>query len=486
MKLLLKNKNLANSFWNLLDIFLYPIVFFVSVPLFIKHLGPEAFGVWMLLNTILVGMQVFNFGLGPGILKNIAWQIGKGDREGQISILNSSLSASIMLFLLAVLITGTLALLTLKTDLFSIGPHIKSSAALCIALTGALVGFRFMEQVFTNFCKAYENFRAAAFITINNRLAPLIVNLILLFYYPDIATLVISMLVCNALTICCCFLLLHKRFEGYRFRFKVQFGSESSRFALVLWLQSLCMILIFQADRYLIVQYFGLVTLSYYALTATIFNHLHMGFNALLGWVAPKFTKWKAQDIEVKHLYIASRDSVLLISVNALLLFHFLYPYIFPVIMGVKSTQAMTPYINYFIIMELFLAPSIIPAYFLNASGHEKGYLYFLILFALGTVTLMLLMLHYFKAPLAVVYALVLSNLAGMIFQNLFAEKQLFSKTAILRQLAGWILLPIAASLFLLYPTQWWGILSLIVVCLYSVIIIITSGRAHATLLYKA
>lgn len=485
MKLLL-NKNLANSFWNLLDIFLYPIVFFVSVPLFIKHLGPEAFGVWMLLNTILVGMQVFNFGLGPGILKNIAWQIGKGDYAAQIRTLNSSLSASMLLFLLAVLVTATLAIFTLKTDLFSIGSHIKSSAALCIALTGALVGFRFMEQVFTNLCKAYENFRAAAFITISNRLVPLLVNLVLLVYHPDIATLVISMLICNALTMCYCFFLLHQRFSGYRFRFKIQIGTESSRFALVLWLQSLCMILIFQADRYLTVQYFGLVTLSFYALTATIFNHLHMGFNALLGWVAPKFTKWKAQDIEVKHLYIASRDSVLLISVNALLLFHFLYPYIFPVILGADSTKAMTPYINYFIIMELFLASSIIPAYFLNASGHEKGYLYFLVAFALGTVALMLIMLHYVNSPMAVVYALVISNLAGMIFQNLFSEKQLFDKSTILRQLSGWVLLPTLASVFLLYPTQWWGILSLIVVYIYSVTTIIRSGRAHARLLYKA
>lgn len=485
MKLLL-NKNLANSLWNLLDIFLYPIVFFVSVPLFIKHLGAEAFGVWMLINTILVGMQVFNFGLGPGILKNIAWQIGKGDRAAQIRTLNSSLSASMMLFLLAIVVTATLALLTLKTDLFSIGPHIKSSAALCIALTGALVGFRFMEQVFTNFCKAYENFRAAAVITISNRLVPLLVNLVLIFFYADIATLVISMVICNAITMCCCFFLLHQRFTGYQFHFKIQFGTETSRFALVLWLQSLCMIFIFQADRYLVVQYFGLVTLSYYALTATIFNHLHMGFNALLGWVAPKFTKWKAQDKEVRHLYIASRDSILLISVHALLLFHFLYPYLFPVILGVKSTQVMTPYINYFIIMELFLASSIIPAYFLNASGHEKGYLYFLILFALGTVALMLLMLHYIKEPVAVVYALALSNLAGMIFQNLFSEKQLFTRTTILRQLTGWILLPTAASVYLLYPTQWWGILSLIVVCIYTILVVIKSGRAHAMLLYKA
>lgn len=485
MRLLLKNKNVANSLWNVLDIFLYPIVFFLSVPLFIKHLGAEAFGIWMLLNTILVGMQVFNFGLGPGVLKNIAWQIGKDDRQAQMKTINSSLSSSLVLFALAIMITVVLAFMTQRTGLFSIEAHIKQEATICIALTGGMVGFRFMEQVFTNFHKAHEDFKTAALIAISNRLIPLLLNLAFLFYYPNIVALVISILVCNMVTTIFCFILLYKRLPGYHFQFSIQTGSETSRFALILWLQSLCMIVIFQADRYLIVQYFGLVTLSYYALTATIFNHLHMGFNAVLGWVAPKFTKLKARDMEVKHLYIAARDSVLLVAVAALLLFHFLYPYIFPFILGRESTLAMKPYISYFVMMELFLVPSIIPAYFLNASGHEKGYLYFLLVFATGTVTSMILLLQYRKEPSSILFVLVLSNFIGMIFQNFFAEKQLFAKAEIFRQLSGWILLPVAACLFLLYPAQWWGILSLAVVLIYSAITILKSGKAHAALLYK-
>lgn len=468
-----------------MDILLYPIVFFLSVPLFIEHLGAEAFGIWMLLNTILIGMQVFNFGLGAGILKNMAWQIGKGDRDEQINILNGSISMSLVLYLLAVAVTSTLALLIYKIGLFSIDGPIKLRASICVALTGGMVGSRFMEQVFANFYKAREDFKTAAWIGFGNRLAPLAVNLGLLFYYPNIVALVISILVCNAITTSFCFISLKKWYGPHSFRFMVRFKSEASRFAFVFWLQSLCMILIFQADRYLIVQYFGLATLSYYALSATLFNHLHMGFTALLGWVAPKFTKLKAQDIDVKHLYKASRDSMLVISVNALLIFHFLYPYLFPLILGQATTEAMKPYVDYFLIMELFLAPSIIPAYFLNASGHEKGYLYFLLVFSALTVSAMVLALHYHREPLAVLYVLVASNFVGMVFQNVFAESRIFPKGALFGQLYKWSLLPVTAGLFLLYPQKWWGILALAVSCLYTVIHIFKSAKAHAALLYK-
>lgn len=482
----LKNKNIANTFWNLLDIFLYPVLFFTSVPFFIRQLGTETFGIWMLLNTILVGMQVFNFGLGPGILKNIAWQIGKKDKKAEVDIVNNGLSMSLFLLGTAVLITAVLAILIRTVDLFSIHSGIRSQAVICVALTGGMVGFRFIEQVFTNFHKAHEDYKTAAMIAISNRALPLLINLVLLYTYPRISALVLSILATNALVAVVCLFQLKKKLPGYRFRFKVHFTSETSRFAFVLWLQSLCMIGIFQADRYLIIQYFGLVTLSFYALTATIFNHIHMGFNAILGWVAPKFTKLKARDEEVKDLYTASRDGVLLISVNALLIFHFLYPYLFPLVLGAENTAAMRPYIDYFIMLELFLVPSIIPAYFLNASGHERGYLLFLVLFAVGTIGGMFVALQFWKAPLAVLLALVAGNFAGMQVQNLFAEKQLFTKSEMLRQLPRWWLLPVAACLFLLFPDRWWGLLALAAVWVYSIFIFLSSGKAHVRLLYRA
>lgn len=486
MKAAQKGKNIRNSAWNLVDIFLYPLVFFLSIPVFIQHLGPEVFGIWMLLNTILVGVQVFNFGLGSGVLQHIAWHIGKDDTDAQHSIMNNSLSMSLFLFFIAFAVTATLAMLVHTADLFAVKPALKQQAALCICLGGGMVGFRFTEQVFTNFYKAGEDYRRAAFIAMSNRLAPLLINLVLLRLHCGIIALIVNILICNTLSLCGCFLLLRKALPGYRFRFEVTLRSATSKFAFVLWFQSLCMILIFQADRYLIVQYFGLAALSYYALTATIFNHLHMGFNAMLGWVSPKFAKLSARNAPVKELYIASRDGLLLVSVSLILLFHFLYPYVLPLVLGAESFGAMRPYIDYFLVLALFLTPSIIPTYFLNAAGQEKRYLYFLVPFTTGTIIAMVIALHYLKQPIAVLYVLIVSHFTAMLFQNFLAESKLFTRQELKTQWLHWAPLPIAACTFLLNTQHCWSFLVLAFVLVYALFRIILKGREHAATLYKA
>lgn len=471
-----KHKNISNSIWNLLDILLYPITFFLSVPIFIKALGADYFGIWMLVNTVLVGMQVFNFGLGPGVLKNIAWQIGKGNDAAQKSILNNSLSLTAILFALSITITTIIALMIAYTGLFSIAQNLKVEAAWCIALTGGMVGFRFLEQVFSNYFKAHENFRIAAIISISNRLLPLAINLIMLSAQVKIVGLIISILICNAIIAIACFIYLFRSISPYRFAFQLNLKNDTSRFSIVLWLQSLCMILIFQADRYLVVSHFGLAVLSYYALTATIFNHLHMGFNAVIGWVAPKFTKYKAQEIATEQLYQASKNLVLIVSVNALLLFYFLHPFVYNIVLGSDTAKAVGSYTPYFIMMEIALAQAIIPTYYLNATGYEKKYLLFLIAFATSTVISMLIAVYYFQSVITIIAVLIVANAIGMIVQHLMAQQHLLNNTKY-ALIQNWLLLPILSITYILYPKQWWGIAALISVWLYTILFISKTGK---------
>jgi O-antigen/teichoic acid export membrane protein len=140
-----------------------------------------------------------------------------------------------------------------------------------------------------------------------------------------------------------------------------------------------------QFDRFFVVTFLGLSTLAYYGLAATIFNHIHMGFNSIAPWLAPKITKMKSKGLDTAELYHTARNLSLLISLSALLLFSFVYAPILKIILGHEKFLRTDGYIRLFAVFEIFFVYSIIPNFFMNAAGHEK--LYFkLVLFYCGAI----------------------------------------------------------------------------------------------------
>ncbi|HEY0274391.1 MAG TPA: hypothetical protein VGC22_14455, partial [Chitinophaga sp.] len=402
-----RNKNILNSCWNIADIFLYPLLFFTSTTFFIRHLGQEQFGIWMLINTIIVSMQVFNFGIGGMVLKNVALYAGKGQEAGKIRVMNNALSITTVLFVFCVLLSLLGYFLVAHRYLFDITAPYRQVCARSCALAGWIVGIKFFEQVFTNYFKALEQYRVAALLGSGNRLCGLLLNMALLQAARlNITQLLLVIIAVNGLFILFAFVRMRQSLPGYRGTFNLRIPRQEISFAVFTWLQSLAVILTFQSDRYLVVTYFGLTVLSYYALIATMFNHLHMGLGAILHWISPKFTKLYAQERDSVTLYVAARNLVTSCAILALLALYLVFPYLFRLILGPAVAAAVDQYTRYFIAFESFFALSIVPTYYFNAVGHERSYLYYTLFFCVLALGGMFACIQLFHQPVAVLYGL--------------------------------------------------------------------------------
>lgn len=405
-----RNKNITNSIWNIADIFLYPLLFFTSTSFFIRHLGQAQFGIWMLINTIVVSMQLFNFGIGSTVLKNIALYTGKKDNTAKTGIINNAISITLLLFVFSLLLSTIGYYLVSTHHLFDIAAADRQLCARSCALAGLIVGFKFFEQIFTNYFKALEQYKIAALLGSGNRLGGLLLNILFVYFFKmDITGLLTIIIFVNGAFILLAFFLMQRSLPSYTFKFNLKIPKQEISFAVFTWLQSLAIILTFQSDRYLIVSYFGLITLSYYALTATMFNHLHMGFNAIMHWISPKFTKLHAQELDSIELYTAARNVVTSSSLVLLMLFASVYPFVFKLILGTHTADAVYLYTKYFIAFEAFFVLGIVPTYYFNAVGHEKPYLYYIIFFCLLALTCMFSCIHLFHQPVAILYGLTVS-----------------------------------------------------------------------------
>ena len=54
----------------------------ITVPLTLKYLGNERFGLWMTISSVLAMAAFADFGVGNGVLNTVAKAFGKDDMEG--------------------------------------------------------------------------------------------------------------------------------------------------------------------------------------------------------------------------------------------------------------------------------------------------------------------------------------------------------------------------------------------------------------------
>jgi len=467
------NKNISNSIWNIADIFLYPILFFGSTSFFIHKLGTAQYGIWMLINTIVISMQAFNFGIGGSVFKSVALYTGTNNRQGKLDAVNNSISITMLLFGICVVTACVVAYLVQFHGLLNVEAAFRSVSSKGIMLAGFIVGFKFLEQIFTNYFKALEQFQVAAFIASGNKISALVLNILLAYFLnTDVLHLLMTIIAVNICFTCFSVYLLNRNLKPFIFKFNLKLPKQEANFALFIWLQSLAIIITFQTDRYLVVNYFGLSVLSYYALTATIFNHLHMGFMAIFPWLAPKFTKLYARNIDSQDLYIAARNMVAVFSAILLLCLYLIYPFVFKIILGTNTANNVSSYVNYFIVFELFFVLSIIPTFYFNAIGHEKKYLYYTLFFALLALSGMSFFLWMYNKPIAVLYGLVIACIIWVFVQYVFVYRTLNSRFNLLQP--ALLLVPaLLVTLFILaaMPVIKWSALIALLPALYYIYI---------------
>lgn len=468
---LFRNRNIANTFWNISDTFLYPILFFGSTSFFIHKLGAAQFGIWMLINTIVVSMQLFNFGVGSSVFRNIAYHTAQRNKPGKTQVMSNAISVTAVLFAISVVLAGIGAYLVYNHNLLHVEPAFRSLCMKGILLAGFIVGFKFFEQVFTSYFKAVEKFNKAMIISSGNKLTALLLNIFMLFFFQlNILGLLLIIVIINTVFLIIAFILLYRDFPQFRFAFDLKLPRKDAGFALFTWLQSLAIILTFQSDRYLVVNYFGLTVLSYYALIATIFNHLHMGFSAVLPWLAPKLTKLYARNADSRELFLAARDLIAICSAVFLFVLFLLYPFAFNIILGEKTALQVHEYTRYFIVFELFFALNIVPNYYFNAVGHERKYFYFILFFAITSLLCMGGALMIFHEPLAVLYGLIVSCIICILVQNIMLNKIINGKPDVIKAWST-LLPPVLIAFFIISDNNYahWIAFGLSVPTLYFI-----------------
>jgi len=421
------SKNLKNSFWNILEVVLAPLLFFISIPIFIDILGENDFGLWMFITSIVVFMQSMNLGLPFSTYKHISTGIKEGNKDSISVTLNINISLTLLLVLVCVLICSMLNVGIVKFDWFIDNSKDKINLINGLYLGMGILAVKFLEQIFYNGFRAYEEFQYATIISVGVKLFTVIGNLVIAYLTGNILYILSYTFFLGMLGVFVSYFATKKLTKFYRFKFTLERMAvkREIKYAFVTWLQAITIIFIFQGDKILVTSKFGMVALSSYVTIAMLFNHMHMAFGALTPWLFPQVAKNQEKAEEVKGLYISVRNSSIIMSTVILACFCLISGPLISFWLGEEMYSGITETVKWFCVFEFFFLLSITPNFYLNASGMEKFNLRMVLIYtgcnAIGLVLAYVLGTEVWHFVLA----LALSTILGMLLFHYFLNKKI-------------------------------------------------------------
>src|SRR5207253_2630807 len=134
----------------------YPLLMIIATPVFINKLGIEQYGLWMLVSTITLGINVLNIGVGDTNVRLISSLRANNDFEGIKKVFSYNFSLSLALCFAALLLGGIFYSSTFISLFYKSSDYRFANTILLLACL--TTGIKFIEISFLSVFKAYERF----------------------------------------------------------------------------------------------------------------------------------------------------------------------------------------------------------------------------------------------------------------------------------------------------------------------------------------
>lgn len=280
---------LTNSTWAVFEYGWYPLLVFIATPWFLRQLGTELYGHWMLLTAIVGLGAVLNVGTGAATIKAVSARRGRSDNQGVERAVRVSLGLAtvgglaVALIVLATLYWGGGLLLHRMGD--------PSAIRLTAIVAAVLIWIEQWDNVFSSAIKGAEYFGAAARIEMTCKTLQVAIACLVLMRWQSLEALYIS-LVCVALARLSTKIHFTMHLLGIPLptpSFKAT--SDVFHFAKWGWLQGVGGVFFGVADRLLVGALLGAASLAYYSIASQLAMQIHAISAAGLSVIFPKLSR---------------------------------------------------------------------------------------------------------------------------------------------------------------------------------------------------
>ncbi len=319
-------------------------------------------------------MSVLNFGLGDANIKFISKYIALRDFASIRKTVTATFTLALIIVLLSFCLGLVLAYLIQYHDWFNLPNSYKAVGVQSVRYAFVLFGLKFLEIIVLSIFQGCERYDRSSMFSLLSRIVVLLANVVWVYNGASLIEVFISSVCFQLLFLFIEIYFVSRSFSYLSFRPSIETSviKEIFGFSLWTWLQSLMAIVTTQLDKFLVVYFSGVHTLSYYSLGSMITTQLHSIFSSASGWIFPVVSKKDALNEPLKKLFFDAQTILLGTGFTAIFVFLLLEEPILKMWLGNQTYENSIEYIRLFVFYNLFLVVNIMPYYFLNGTGHVK------------------------------------------------------------------------------------------------------------------
>lgn len=365
-----KQQFVKNSFWTFLELTLYPLLMIVATPLFIRKLGIEQYGLWMLVSTITIGINALNIGVGDTNIRLISKYRAEGDETGIKKVFNYNFSLSLFLCVAASFI-GIVFYFSGFIYLFYKGAaYAFANTILLLACIAA--GIKLVEIALLSVFKAFERFDINSKLVIVSKNSAMLINIVLVFLNYDLITVFVATVVTNFLNILVQLVALKRYRPGMIGLPTFVFLREKLdllNYNFWYWLQSVVALLGFMADKLVVAWFTDAKTIGYYSLGSLVGTQIHNFFLSFGGFIFPRVSFKLAANTSIERLYFVTRSIVVILGWGLIAFLILFGDFVFKGWLGAETYTSSIWYIKLYLVFEAGMLLIIVPFHFINGSN---------------------------------------------------------------------------------------------------------------------
>ena len=272
------------------------LVSFLSVPLTIRYLGPERYGAWVTIGSVLAWLTLTDFGLGNGLTNAVTTAAG----EDRPDLARMHLSNGMFLLSVIAGATGIVALAAWPLidwgALFGVtGQEARAEIGPAVAAALAIFLLQFPLGMAGKVYLAYQEGRIGSYWGAAGNILSLAALLIVTQTEGGLVWLVIALsgtsLLVNLASNLWVFVLhrpaLSPRLRHVEFGAMRSLGKVGGKFFLI----QILSLIVFQTDNLVVGHYLGAAHVPEYSLTQTLFSYTSLPQSALFSYLWAAYTE---------------------------------------------------------------------------------------------------------------------------------------------------------------------------------------------------
>jgi O-antigen/teichoic acid export membrane protein len=423
-----KQQFIKNSVWTFLELTLYPVLMIIATPVFIKKLGIEEYGLWMLVSTITLGINVLNIGVGDTNIRLISRYRANNNFDLIKKVFNYNFSLSLFLCVSAFLVGFTFYKFNFISVFYKSSDYNAANTILLLACFSS--GIKFIEIAVLSVFKAFERFDINSKLVLVSKNSVMILNLVLVSLGYDLITIFTFSLLVNFFNIIVQLLVLHfydKKIIEIPSLIFFREKLDDLNYNFWYWLQSVVALLGFLADKLVVAYFTDVKTLGYYSIASLIGTQIHNFFLAFGSFIFPRVSFKLAANKDIDRIYFISRSIVALLGwtlAGFLILFG---DFIFELWLGNETFYNSIYFIKLYLVYEAGMLLIIVPFYFINGTQHIKLNSLFELIIR-STHFLSMLSGYYLAGVNGIVYGLICSTFVNIPFQYFYFHKKILQE----------------------------------------------------------